>query len=316
MDVRGLFTIIGAVTCLGLVACDSPGSDGDTDTDVGTDTDVSASASSEPDDPSESGDDPEPSDDDDAGSSSPPDDDDGTPPDTDGQTDDSGPGNGDESGSGETGDPPEQSDCCEARDEPSCSDDTVALCVCDEQVDCCVTGWSAECAEIAAASCGACEGEPAGDACSQTHTIELDASSSMLTGGWWHAESEVGEGAIAAFDLNHYDGTVTWDVDIPCEDTWQVWVRVFDEPGYDSYFVRLDGEPASSAIFEGECAQENQGYSWRQLNQRDESAPPCTHTDDPWAPEWAAGPHEVEFGFREARALARIIVVNDPSFVP
>jgi hypothetical protein len=49
-------------------------------------------------------------------------------------------------------------DCCAASPEPGCQDPTVQDCVCAQEPACCSAGWGAQCATLAAGSCGyACD---------------------------------------------------------------------------------------------------------------------------------------------------------------
>ena len=71
-----------------------------------------------------------------------------------------------------------------------------------------------------------------------------------------------------------------------------------------------------SAIFEGDCTGQGNGYKWTALNWREMGANSCDYVEDPWAPTWAAGVHEIEFEYREAAAMRRILITNDPDLVP
>ena len=299
MDIRRIAWVAGALSLLGWLGCDSPDASGDSeaDTDAGSETTGEATTNPPPGDPA-----------------SGPGDDGGPPPGGDG-TDSGDDGPAEEDGGSDDGEPP-TSDCCEVRDAPSCEDEAVALCVCDEMTECCVSGWTQECVDLAADTCGACDGggDPAG--CAETHVLELTAAEAELSGGWFLTESMVGEGTVAVIDFPFETDAVLWSVEIPCNDTWHIWVRHFEEQDFDSYFVRLDGEPMQRAIFEADCTPMGQGYGWKELNQRDEFGPPCTYVEDPWAPMWTAGAHELEFSFRESRALARVVVTNDAGYAP
>lgn len=61
------------------------------------------------------------------------------------------------------------SDCCEATDEPGCTVSAVEACVCDLDPMCCTTSFDENCANLAAASCGAsCELPSDGQSCCET----------------------------------------------------------------------------------------------------------------------------------------------------
>ena len=73
---------------------------------------------------------------------------------------------------------------------------------------------------------------------------------------------------------------------------------------------------APEAIFEGGCDGVGDGYLWVPLNWRDPADPVCTYVEDPWAPTWDMGVHQIEFTYREINAMGRILLTNDPAFVP
>jgi|GEM_PF-2034432 len=229
---------------------------------------------------------------------------------------------GDTTGSGL----PEGSGCCEAHAGASCDEQTVAECVCADQPECCVFDWLESCAEAAQSQCEAtCESDDSGGssdsgtqsmACEDTVFIELGAADASVSGNWGLTTSQVGEGEILVLDLQSgADGEVRWDIDIPCDDTFYIWVRLFDQGQADSFFATLDGEPSPPAIFEGGFAGPGQGWNWRDLNWRDPDDP-GTFVADPWAPEWEAGSHALALTYRESFAVARIEVTNDPEYAP
>jgi len=116
--------------------------------------------------------------------------------------------------------------------------------------------------------------------------------------------------------MNANEGSILYQPEIPCDDTWYIWARVLDQGSNDSYLATLDGQPMPSAIFEGDCTGQGNGYKWTALNWREMGANSCDYVEDPWAPTWAAGVHEIEFEYREAAAMGRILITNDPDLVP
>ncbi|MEZ4450660.1 MAG: hypothetical protein R3B09_14355 [Nannocystaceae bacterium] len=154
-----------------------------------------------------------------------------------------------------------------------------------------------------------------GAACAMTYQIELMPADATLSGGWMLGMSMIGEGEIANNPMSQ-EGSILYEPEIPCDDTWTIWARVLDNGQDDSYFARLDGAPDPAAIFEGDCTGQGNGYKWARLNWRDPMANPCEYLMDPWAPTWSAGVHEIEFLFRESTAMGRILLTNDPDFVP
>lgn len=218
--------------------------------------------------------------------------------------------------------------CCEPHGLAGCEDDAVAQCVCAAAPECCVFEWSSTCVEVATNSCGACGATDGGSSdggttgmpvgCDETVQIELAATDATLDGAWAITMSQLGEGEVAAIPMGQQgDGTVTWEVDIPCDDAWHIWVRGIDYGSEDSFYARLDGEPEPAPIFEIGCDFGGMGYSWRELNWRDpDNGGPCEYVEDPWVADWTTGLHQFQLEFRESIAVARIIVTNDAAFVP
>lgn len=219
------------------------------------------------------------------------------------------------------------SGCCEVHDAPNCDEEETALCVCKASPECCVFGWDQSCVDLATGACAAtCMGGGSTDsgstggavACDSTMEIELGATDAVLDGSWAIQMSQQGEGMIAAIPMGEMgSGTVTWSIDVPCDDDWHIWVRAVDFGSNDSFFARLDGGPDPAPIFELDCGNFGQGYVWRELDQRDpENGGPCEYVEDPWVASWATGTHEFQLEFRESIAVARIVVTNDDTFVP
>jgi hypothetical protein len=231
-------------------------------------------------------------------------------------------------GSDETTGGGEGDNCCEPHATPGCNEPEVETCVCEQQATCCALAWDEVCSALAQDRCAAecvdpgTTGDPTtggvSDACLGVETFEMLPSEATLSGDWQLGMSMIGEGEIAVVGQmgGGTDGSVLFEPDIPCDDTWYIWVRAFDQGNNDSYFATLDGEPMPPAIFEGDCTAGGQGYDWAVLNWRDEAAAPCDYVEDPWAPDWAAGTHQIEFSYREATAMGRILLTNDPALVP
>ncbi|TPV95061.1 MAG: hypothetical protein B7733_11940 [Myxococcales bacterium FL481] len=103
--------------------------------------------------------------------------------------------------------------------------------------------------------------------------------------------------------------TTTLDLDVPCADTWHIYVRGLDWGSRDSFWVRVD-EMATEVVFELDCTSTGGGLKWRALNWRDQGAPRCEYRHDPWLVEWGAGAHTLSLRPRESYALARVLVTN------
>lgn len=148
-------------------------------------------------------------------------------------------------------------------------------------------------------------------------TLEYLATDASLDGDWALTMSQLGEGTVAAVDGFNPSGDVTFTIDVPCDDNWIIWVRGTDYGSADSFFARLDGAPEPPAIFELDCGPGGGGYTWQRLNWRDpDTGGPCEYVVDPWLADWTAGEHTLVLGYREAIAIARVVVTNDPGYVP
>lgn len=220
--------------------------------------------------------------------------------------------------------------CCEVHSTPGCAEEAVVECVCAQEAFCCAFEWDQNCVDLAMGDCMAtCEdpgtttdepetttGEPIG-ACEELLQIEMFPADATHSGGWALSPSMVLPYEISLFDeMFGEDGSILYEPDIPCDSTWYVWVLYWEQGQDDSYFATLDGEPMPEAIFEGDCGGFGQGYSWRLLNWRDQGAMACDYVADPWAPDWTAGVHQIEFSFRESPAMGQILITNDPDFMP
>ncbi len=221
--------------------------------------------------------------------------------------------------------------CCEAHSSPGCNQSEVADCVCSIEAACCAFEWSEACVELALGrQCMASCDDPPGTtgdtgsttdvpgACAGIEMFEMLPSEATHTGAWELGMSMIGEGEISliANPGAGVDGSVLFEPDVPCADTWYIWVRYYEQGQEDSYFVTVDGEPMPEAVFEGDCTGGGQGYDWAALNWRDPDAGPCEYLEDPWAPDWGPGLHQIEFSYRESQALGRILLTNDQDFVP
>ncbi len=218
--------------------------------------------------------------------------------------------------------------CCEAHDSPGCNDDEVVNCVCAQEASCCAFEWEQNCVDMALSECmatcddpgtttgdpGSSSGDP-GTACTELIDFEMVPSEAIYSGAWMLGMSMVGEGEISV-NQQGGPGSFIYEPDIPCDDTWHIWARAFDQGQNDSYFATLDGEPMPEAIFEGGCTNAGNGYVWAELNWREQGAQACDYVQNPWTADWTTGVHQIEFSFRESAAMGRILITNDPNFVP
>jgi hypothetical protein len=221
-----------------------------------------------------------------------------------------------DSGAGDTGTNDGNANCCLDHSEAGCNEPLVQECVCQIDASCCVFDWDLNCAQMAEQQCqSTCVDGPKGEgpACEPT-AFQHTPDQAEYTGDWSTTMSQVGEGIISVADGSA--GAVTHRFDIPCADTWYVWVRYFDNGDNDAYFVRVDGEPSEAAVFEGDCTSAGEGYGWRLLNWRDPGDPSCTYLEDPWTFQWGPGEHTIEFSLLESTALGRIVLSNSADFDP
>ncbi len=149
-------------------------------------------------------------------------------------------------------------------------------------------------------------------ACAMDVSFEVLAVDATTADGWDPVMSMLGEGMIMAWDQQTMDATISWDLDIPCDDTWHVWVRGIDQGQADSYFATVDGQPDPPPIFELDCTQgPNQGtYVWAELNYRDQADPACTYLFDPWTQDWLTGIHAFTLAYRESAAVSKLWITN------
>jgi hypothetical protein len=127
-------------------------------------------------------------------------------------------------------------------------------------------------------------------------------------------------------------GTVTFDVNVDCADTYYVWGLVVDQDdgantngfnnGPDSFYYAVDGDadPAGDLWLYG-CQTEGLGdpsWSWQRVERYIE--PSCMVED--WSVDLAAGPHSFQLlnredgGDSEFAGVHSIVVSNDPAFDP
>ncbi|MFV8750676.1 hypothetical protein ACNOYE_08990 [Nannocystaceae bacterium ST9] len=151
-----------------------------------------------------------------------------------------------------------------------------------------------------------------GTACEMDVSFEVLAIDAALFDGWDPVMSMLGEGMVMAWDQQTQDATIGWDLDIPCDDTWHIWVRGIDQGQADSYFASVDGQPDPPPIFELDCTQgPNQGtYVWKELNYRDPADPACTYMFDPWTQDWLTGIHQFSLVYRESGAVSKLWITN------
>ncbi len=149
-------------------------------------------------------------------------------------------------------------------------------------------------------------------ACNESISFTIQAVDAEYGGGWEEYMSDLGEGLVLSMADGENMGVVTFDLDIPCDDTWHIWVRAIDYQTFDSFWTRVDGQPVGWTLFDIDCTNGPMDavYKWNELNRHDEGAQDCQYTLDPWTQNWALGPHTLELGFRDAYAISKVWVSN------
>ena len=154
-----------------------------------------------------------------------------------------------------------------------------------------------------------------GGACQGEEFIQIEAVDADYE-GWEPVMSMLGEGEILAWIGDDPEAFVSFDIDVPCDDDWTVWVRAINAGQDDSFFATVDGGPDPAAIFEIACDQgpQNATYEWNDLNWREGG--PCEYLEDPWIQTWDAGQHNLTLSYRESYAITRIWVTNTDQMPP
>ena len=155
------------------------------------------------------------------------------------------------------------------------------------------------------------DGDP-GNACVGDEFIPLEAEAADEIDGWFEQMSMLGEDVVLAWDNQNDAAFATWNIDVPCDDTWHIWVRAINAGQSDSFFATVDGLPDPAAIFEIGCDQGpmQATYEWRELNWRDQMAPGCEYIEDPWVQDWAMGVHPFTLTYRESYAISKLWITN------
>ncbi len=151
--------------------------------------------------------------------------------------------------------------------------------------------------------------------CTDDIRITLEADDATLD-GWEIVESSFPGEDFVIYGPENSDGSATFNIDLPCKDTFTVWVRGRDQGSSDSHFVQVDGQPNPALIFEVDCTGQGDDYKWTRLNQRAIEAPVCEYVTDPWLQDWDKGPHTITFFRREPGAVSRIVITNEADYVP
>lgn len=141
-----------------------------------------------------------------------------------------------------------------------------------------------------------------------------------------YEQSQMGEGTICSSGIPEL-GLAEFEFDVPCLDDWAVWARVYDawdgthdmgDP--DTYHVRVSGGDEFVWYYGCQTFGAPDDWGWRRV--RVLSGNDC-NTFTEWTPQLGPGPQVVRLRNRESErgngvraAVARVILSNDPNFVP
>lgn len=172
------------------------------------------------------------------------------------------------------------------------------------------------------ATTAATTGDP-GDDCGAAHVqlLELVADAEIQF-PMVSKSSQTGEGEIATSAIVEL-GTVDFTVELDCTAAYTIWARVFDAiPGSqfndpDAFYAHVDDAEEVPWIYGCDTPGLDPGWSWQRIR----STQTCDAAND-WTPKLAAGTHHIVLRNREGAAqdnqaaVARILVTNDPDYVP
>lgn len=167
-------------------------------------------------------------------------------------------------------------------------------------------------------------GDPSGP-CQETVRELVLVEGATVTPPMQTAVSEMGEGTVAFSEVAE-QGTVAFLADLPCSDTYHVWGRVNDfNPGThdsgdpDSYYVTVDtGQELT--WFYGCGTTDSPQWTWQPVHDGELGADCDAGTI--LEVDLDAGVHTIvvrnreEAWFDSFAAIARILVTNDPDYVP
>jgi hypothetical protein len=167
-------------------------------------------------------------------------------------------------------------------------------------------------------------GDPSGP-CQEVVNELVLVEDATVTPPMQTAVSEMGEGTIAFSEVAE-QGTVVFLADLPCADTYYIWGRVNDfNPGThgsgdpDSYYVTVD-TGQESTWFYGCGTFDSPQWTWQPV-QDGELGADCEEGVR-LEVDLDAGVHTIvvrnreDAFFENFAAIARILVTNDPDYVP
>jgi len=150
--------------------------------------------------------------------------------------------------------------------------------------------------------------------CDKFVNLQYRAANAKFTGWRTFQSSSPSEQVVLRPSLSR--GTVDFTIRIPCRDKWYIWIRAYDEFRNDSFRVQVDGSPSSPSEFEVDCTPTGNQYRWTPLHSKRTNSSPCERKEDPWVQEWDSGNHHLIVYPLNAPVLSRIMVSNNPDFVP
>lgn len=144
--------------------------------------------------------------------------------------------------------------------------------------------------------------------------LPLEAESGLLTPPTTAASDAGIPSRRYVFSPVAEQGTVDLTVNVPVADTYVIWGKVLS-PSYasDSFYVSVDGGPED--IYDDAEGMWSSDWQWTVVNGRAGTATPAAVS--PRLFGLTPGSHTIRFRCREANStLERILVTNDPDFVP
>jgi len=142
----------------------------------------------------------------------------------------------------------------------------------------------------------------------------MEAEAAVLAGPMWVGSADQAFGGQYILTTVGESGTATWAFTVPTSGSYYVWSRVMAaDPQHDSFYARVNG--GSEDIFDDGQGTWSPNWQWSILNGRNGTGIPLTV--DPRVVTLSAGTNTLVFRGREDNSgLDRILITNDPDFVP
>ncbi|EEF63173.1 hypothetical protein Cflav_PD5808 [Pedosphaera parvula Ellin514] len=148
----------------------------------------------------------------------------------------------------------------------------------------------------------------------QTVTIPLEAEAGLLVAPMTVFTNAQNSSQRYVATTTAEQGSVTFIVNVPVAGTYYIWGKVLS-PSFaaDSFYVSVDG--GTEDVYDDAEGVWSNNWQWTAVNGRGTTGQPLAL--NPRTFTLSQGSHSIKFRGREANAtLDRIIVSNDPTFVP